>query len=118
MNVLTIFRTRNIVKKFAWKILNVFTVRWVGIGQVHCPCTHDVFTMYRAGKLGLVPSEYRWTLDLSLELTAEEGESILGTMYPHSLDEFDALNRPGVWESLEDVLETEERLQEILTGLD
>jgi hypothetical protein len=46
VNVLTIFRTRNIVKKFTWKILNVFTVRWVGIGQVHCPCTHDVFTMY------------------------------------------------------------------------
>jgi hypothetical protein len=63
-------------------------------------------------------TEYRWTLDLSLELTAEEGESILGTMYPNSLDEFDALNRPGVWESLEDVLETEERLQEILTGLE
>jgi hypothetical protein len=57
MNVLTIFRTRNIVKKFTWKILNVFTVFWAGIGQVHCPCTHDVFTMYRAGKLGFVPSE-------------------------------------------------------------
>jgi hypothetical protein len=63
-------------------------------------------------------TEYRWTLDLSLELTVEEGESILGTMYPHSLDEFNDLNRPGVWESLEDVLETEERLQEILTGLE
>jgi hypothetical protein len=63
-------------------------------------------------------TEYQWMLDLSLELTAEEGESILGTMYPNSLDGFNDLNRPGVWESLEDVLETEERLQEILTGLD
>jgi hypothetical protein len=63
-------------------------------------------------------TEYRWTLDLSLELTVEEGESILGTMYPNSLDEFDNLNRPGVWETLEEVLETKERLQEILTGLE
>jgi hypothetical protein len=58
MNVLTIFRTRNIVKKFAWKILNVSTVYWVGIRQVHCPCTHDVFTMYRAGKPGFDPSVF------------------------------------------------------------
>jgi hypothetical protein len=56
MNVLTIFRTRNIVKKFAWKILNVSTVYWVGIRQVNCPCTHDVFTMYRAGKPEFIPS--------------------------------------------------------------
>jgi hypothetical protein len=39
-------------------------------------------------------------LDLSLELTFEEGETILGAMYPDSLDDSDQLNHPGVWESL------------------
>jgi hypothetical protein len=55
-------------------------------------------------------------LDLSLELTAEEGETILGTMYPGSVDEFDLLNRPGVWETLEEVLETEENLRALVAG--
>jgi hypothetical protein len=63
-------------------------------------------------------SEYQWTLDLSLELTSKEGETILGAMYPDPLDEFDQLNRPGVWESFEEVLETEEGLRELLAGLE
>jgi hypothetical protein len=55
-------------------------------------------------------------LDLSFELTAEEGESILEMMYPGSLDEFDDLNHPGVWETLEEVLETEENLRVLVVG--
>jgi hypothetical protein len=40
-------------------------------------------------------------LELSLELTSEEGENILGTMYPAAWDEYlGNLNNP-VWQSME-----------------
>jgi hypothetical protein len=58
--------------------------------------------------------ELRWMLELSLELTNEEGEGILGAMYPGAWDQYlDSLNDP-IWQHMEE----EESLRELLMGLE
>jgi hypothetical protein len=59
-------------------------------------------------------TELRWTLELSLELTNEEGEGILGEMYPGAWDEYLGSLNDLVWQRIEE----DEDLRELLMGLD
>ena len=56
VNVLSIFYTRKTVKKLAGNIPGVSTVHGMGMGQVNCPFTYSVFTVFQARTLGFVPS--------------------------------------------------------------
>ena len=56
VNVLNICHTRETAGKLAGNILNVLTMYWMGIGQVHCPCTYNVLTVCQVRTLEFVPS--------------------------------------------------------------
>ena len=57
VNMLGIFCAGKIAMKSAWKILNVFAMYWVGLGQVLCPFPCDVLAVYLLGPLPLAPSD-------------------------------------------------------------
>ena len=53
VNVLSICHTRETAGKLAGNILNVLMMYWMGIGQIHCPCTYNVLTVRNVPKNAL-----------------------------------------------------------------
>ena len=57
LNVLNIPHPGKIAKKLVWKILNVFSVYWVGTLWLLCPFPYNVLTVFQLRSLDPAPSE-------------------------------------------------------------